>query len=90
MYEKFKDRPFTILAVNAWNEEPEAIRHFAGENKLAYPMLLKGQAAADAWGVSGVPDNFLVDRSGDVVHKHVTINEKTMAKIEAKIRKLLD
>mgnify|MGYP000211062416 CR=1 FL=1 len=90
LYEKFKNRGFTVLAVNSWNEDADLMRKFARINKLGYPMLLNGLATTDAWGVTGLPDNFLVDRSGKIVAKHLTINDKTLARVESKIEKLLE
>lgn len=90
LYEKFKNRGFTVLAVDCWDEDADMLRKFARKNNLGYPMLVNGQVAAQAWGVTGLPDNFLVDRSGEVVAKHLTINDKTLAKVESRIEKLLE
>jgi len=90
LYARYKDRGFTILAVNAWDEDADELKRFAREQNIGYPVLLKGHAAAEAWGVSSIPDNFLVDRNGEIAHKHVVIDDKTIRKVETRIEKLLE
>jgi glutathione peroxidase-family protein len=89
LYDKYHDRGFTILAVNAWNEDAKTLKQFAKTNELRYPILLKGGNTAEDWGVAFLPTNFLIDRSGKVVGKYGPIADKGLARLEKKIEHML-
>ncbi|MBT4040501.1 MAG: DsbE family thiol:disulfide interchange protein [Rhodospirillales bacterium] len=48
---------------------------------------LSGRVAID-WGVYGVPETFVVDRNGTIIHKH--IGALTQQSFDAEIRSLID
>ncbi|MCH7526251.1 MAG: TlpA family protein disulfide reductase, partial [Planctomycetes bacterium] len=71
LYNKYHDKGFTILAVNAWDEDAETVKEFAAKNNLPYPILLKGNHITRRWGVGSIPTNFFIDREGEVVERTV-------------------
>ena len=56
-----------------YKDEPDNARRFLGTLGNPYSAIgmdVIGRAAID-WGVYGVPESFVVDRSGHIVYKHV-------------------
>ncbi|MFG1393871.1 DsbE family thiol:disulfide interchange protein [Xanthobacter agilis] len=56
-----------------YKDAPDNARRFLGQNGLPYAAVgvdPKGRAAID-WGVYGVPETFVLDRDGMIVHKFV-------------------
>ena len=92
MHGTYHGRGFTVLAVNAWdNEDTKTVNDFAKKRKidLNYPILLKGNAAARDWGVRSIPANFVIDREGNVVKRMAEISGRRLPKVEALIERLL-
>lgn len=57
----------TIVGV-AWNDTVEAARGFVREERVAYPVLRDVDGAfARAYGVSAVPETFVLDARGRIV-----------------------
>lgn len=57
---------FTVLGIDTQDVSADG-RAFVREFGLTYPQLHDGDAeAADAWGTTGVPENFLVDPEGTI------------------------
>lgn len=53
-----------------YQDEPARIRTWLGQSGSAYPTLVdEGSRAAIAFGVYGVPETFVVDAAGTIVHK---------------------
>jgi len=60
------DDGFTVLGIDTEDLSHDG-RDFVAEFGLDYPQLHDGDGeAGDAWGTSGVPENFLVDPEGRV------------------------
>ncbi|OIQ12439.1 peroxiredoxin family protein [Neomoorella thermoacetica] len=59
-------RGVKVLAVNIMQRETiQGIRAFLGEKRHNYLVLLdRGSKVADAYGVSGIPTTFIIDRQG--------------------------
>jgi cytochrome c biogenesis protein CcmG/thiol:disulfide interchange protein DsbE len=61
-----------LMGIN-YKDEPDNARRFLGTLGNPYSAIgmdVIGRAAID-WGVYGVPESFVVDRSGHIVYKHV-------------------
>ncbi|MEZ5078101.1 MAG: TlpA disulfide reductase family protein [Solirubrobacterales bacterium] len=57
---------FTVLGIDTQDLSSDG-RRFAAEYDLTYPQLHDGDGdAADEWGTTGVPENFLIDPEGKV------------------------
>lgn len=90
MQEAYKDRGFTVLWVLVWDDEsPEMIEGFAKRQKISYPILVKGGSAGADWGVRWLPDNYLLDREGEVAARFSEISEKQLPQVRKRIEKLL-
>ncbi len=83
----------TVLALNV-DDNPADAAAFLATNKVAVPVILQGQALADAvTGYKAIPRSWVVDRGGVVVHEMVGFRpvaewgKRTLAQIEALLAK---
>ena len=90
LYNKYRDRGFTILAVNAGNENPRIVRQFARKHDLPYPILLNGRRVRGDWGVNRIPANFYIDRKGKLQEKSFGFAVEHVPHMEQTIERLLE
>ena len=70
LYEKFKGKNFEILAVSIDSEGREAVEPFMRKMNLTFPSLLDpGETIRPLYGISGVPESFIIDQQGILVEK---------------------
>jgi peroxiredoxin len=70
LYEKFKGENFEILAVSIDSEGREAVAPFMRKMNLTFPALLDpGETIRPLYGITGVPESFIIDKKGIVVEK---------------------
>jgi peroxiredoxin len=70
LYEKFKGDNFEILAVSIDSEAREAVAPFMQKMNLTFPALLDPrEAIRPLYGITGVPESFIIDRDGILVEK---------------------
>ncbi len=63
-YERNRGRSTTVIGINVQDNEDDALA-FLREFPTGYPQLRSvGDERSDAFGSTGVPENFLVDRQG--------------------------
>ncbi len=68
-WQRYRDRGILVLGVNVQDLTPEALR-FLRETKTTYPTVRdKDNAVYRAYGLTGVPETFFVDRAGRIVRK---------------------
>ncbi len=68
VYEEYRQQGFTILAVNATNQDSQkAATDFATQYGLTFPILfdVRGEASA-LYQVRALPTTFFVDREGNI------------------------
>lgn len=69
LWQKERERGLVVLAVNA-GQKAEDIEKFVADLGITYPVLLDpGAKVARAYGVTGLPMTFVVDREGKVRHR---------------------
>jgi len=79
--EKYTAEELAILSVDP-NEAADVVRKYVSDNSIKYTMLVDGDGkVADLYGVTGVPQNFLVDRDGNIVARGVPLPESDIAKL---------
>ena len=70
LYEKFKGEKFEILAVSIDSEGREAVTPFMQKMNLTFPALLDpGETIRSLYGITGVPESFIIDKQGILVEK---------------------
>jgi glutathione peroxidase-family protein len=93
VWRKYKDRGFTIVAVERKRDTERATRLIA-DDKLTYSFLEDGEGDAEVvrkvFGVRWFPTSYLIDRDGRVVYAHTGFEKGDEAKLSAEIEKLLD
>jgi cytochrome c biogenesis protein CcmG, thiol:disulfide interchange protein DsbE len=70
-YGDYQSRNVTFVGI-AWNDEEDQVRKFVQKYSVAYPIGLDtdGHIAIDL-GITGVPETFLIDSSGQLKEKWV-------------------
>jgi peroxiredoxin len=67
LYQEFKDEGLVMVGVNL-RESPEAVRAFAQEFGMMFPLLLDAEGQSPRlFGLWGHPNTVLIDRHGRVV-----------------------
>jgi cytochrome c biogenesis protein CcmG/thiol:disulfide interchange protein DsbE len=70
LYEKFKGENFEILAVSIDSTGRDAVAPFMRTMNLTFPALLDPkEEIRSLYGVTGVPESFIIDQDGIVVEK---------------------
>jgi peroxiredoxin len=70
LYERFNGKNFEILAVSIDSAGREAVAPFMRTMNLTFPALLDPKEDIRAlYGITGVPESFIIDQGGIVVEK---------------------
>ncbi len=85
-YQQYKDQVL-FLGVNVQDREEEALR-FVRQYGLSFPSVYDGRGRIGIeYGYYGVPETFVIDRSGIVRARHA--GELNQAQLEAYLRQVL-
>ena len=89
--DKYKDRGFVILALNVLPEEADVAVPYLTRNAPGVRSLeTTGEWADQAYGVRGIPSNFLLDRDGRIVFRPGVIRSpRDQRTLELQIESLL-
>ncbi|MDP2168373.1 MAG: TlpA disulfide reductase family protein [Thermodesulfovibrionales bacterium] len=88
LHEKYNSRGFTVLAI-AVDGEITAVKEFAAEKMLPYPVLFDDKDANGIYGVRGIPAAFLIDKQGIVQSTHNGYTPDMAVELSEKIESLL-
>ena len=70
LYQRFKGGNFEILAVSIDSTGQEAVAPFMGKMNLTFPALLDpSETIKPLYGLTGVPESFIIDKEGIIVEK---------------------
>lgn len=70
LYRRLKGRKFELLAVSIDREAEKTVRPFAAKYGLTFPVLLDPENKTyRLYGLTGVPESFIIDKSGVIIHK---------------------
>jgi peroxiredoxin len=70
LYQKFKDKDFAMLAVSIDKDGKKSVEPFMKEYKLTFPALLDPEGTTSKlYKTTGVPETFIIDKKGTVIHK---------------------
>lgn len=56
-----------MLAPNAWDEDKGTLKRWVRKEKMKQRVLLEGSSVLEAYGGSGVPTVFWIDKNGIIV-----------------------
>ncbi len=88
--EKFKDRPFEIIAINLDTDKALA-DEFIKSQAINFPVAFDPAAkVAEEYAVEGMPSSYLVDPQGRLRIRYTGFWNKSKGDKEAAIQKLLD
>jgi len=86
MQEKYRDEGFTVLGVSV-DDPADALKAFAAEYRMNYPVLMADEAIQDAYGpLFAIPVTFFIKKDGTVCRKHFGPVDGTQA--ESTVRAL--
>jgi len=90
MQRKYKKDGFIIVAVNL-DKERAPIDKFLKKNPVNFTIAYDpGGQLAKSYKLAGMPTSYLIDRLGHIQEHHVGFRKKDQAKLEAKIKNLLN
>lgn len=73
VYEKFKDRGFSIVAVNV-GEDVETVKSYLSGNPVPFTILLDPQSRISSkFNIESLPTSFLIDSAGVIQERGVGI-----------------
>ena len=80
---------FAIIAVNL-DETASDARKFMTQHPVRYTIVQNPQGdIPKAFGVSGMPSSYLIDRDGTIRQRHIGFNKKDLDMLRAEVNKLL-
>lgn len=65
-----------LVTVVEDSDDVEAVRHFAAEHELRYPILLGERAVLGAYGVGAFPTNYYLNGDGSIASTSVGISTR--------------
>lgn len=71
--ESMQGTDFVVLTVNIDQAPESQIREFTKSKNLSFMVLLdpKSEVSAGKYGITGVPETFLIDRNGIVLERYI-------------------
>lgn len=87
LQKKYKNKHLKIISINAYDSKKD-IDWFVNKHKIEYPVLLNGRDIATAYGVSGFPSFFLINKSGTIIYSHAGYDLSIKAAIEKFLKDL--
>jgi peroxiredoxin len=70
LYATYRDRGFEIIAISL-DESESAVREFVEEYRLSFTVVIDDVDVNSAYGVFSIPTTFILDKSGQIVKKHL-------------------
>ncbi len=70
LYQKMQDRPFQMFGI-LYNDSPRNLRRYFTEYNISAPTLInQNDTVARLYGVTGIPETFIIDKNG-IIRKKV-------------------
>jgi peroxiredoxin len=73
VFEKFRDKNFRLfgISVDKGGDALSHVRAFVKEHGIVYPVMVDSGSVNVAYGVSGIPVMFIIDKEGKLVKRHM-------------------
>ena len=89
MNRKFGKQGLQILGLSADEDGERAVKAFANEYHINYPLALAGDAATADFGVRSVPVMFVIDKKGVIAEVYRGFSDEMGRRVEQQIKRLL-
>jgi peroxiredoxin len=89
MNRKFGKQGLQILGLSADEDGERAVKAFANEYHINYPLALAGDAATADFGVRSVPVMYVIDRKGVIAEVYRGFSDEMGRRVEQQIKRLL-
>ena len=90
LHKEFADQGLKIIAVNVGDKSKEDVAKFVREQEIPYTVLLDGPAVfKKQYLETGIPQTYLIDRSGVIQHRHTGWHDGDHEKLQKQIAELL-
>ena len=86
LYARYKANGLEVVGISM-DTDPAAMKSFAAEYKMTYPILRGTDNVTRTWGVEGLPTTVLVGRDGKVCRKFV--GQTPLEQFEQLVKSLL-
>ncbi|MFH0731672.1 MAG: TlpA disulfide reductase family protein [Candidatus Omnitrophota bacterium] len=74
---QYNDKGLAVVGISLDEGGASAVKSFAQENGISYPILIGTQEVQSAYGgIRGIPTTFIIDRNGNIVQKVVGYRDK--------------
>lgn len=88
LHERFKSQ-FSIVAVNGYDDDREAVANYVEHDKLTHPIVLQGKAVSDdLFHVGAYPTTFWVNDDGLVVDYEVGFDSSE--RLEKRVKEMIE
>ena len=91
VYEKYKDRGFTYLAINQDNQKSVSkVKSYINANGYSFPVVLDpDKSVFESYSGVGIPYSLLISKDKKIISKHLGYVTGDEIKIESKIKNAL-
>jgi thiol-disulfide isomerase/thioredoxin len=89
LYERYKEKGLTVIAVNAYNETRPVVEGFVLEKRLSHLIGLMGGSIAQQYTVASYPVVWFVDHSGNIADYHLGFDPGDEVLLDKSIARLL-
>lgn len=91
VYEKYKDRGFTYLAINQDNQKSiSKVKSFINANGYSFPVVLDPEKSVfESYSGAGIPYSLLISKEKKIVTRHLGYVTGDEIKIETEIKNAL-
>ena len=77
LQEKYGDKGLVIVGVSLDEQGPAVVKPFMQQFRVNYPIVMGDEKIAqDFGGVTAIPTTFIIDKTGNIVKKHVGFTPK--------------
>lgn len=87
LYNKYNEKGFIVLGIS--REERTVLKSFQDANMIPYPLLLDNKNIAQEYGVTAIPNIFIIDKTGKVRKTQLGFSPEVEAIFDALIDSLL-
>ena len=85
LQDKYAKQGLVIVGISVDEGGADVVSSFAKANKINYPIALGNQDIAEQYGATdGIPTTFVIDRTGNIVAKHVGLTDPETFESEIK------